>query len=283
MNFRNGRKKNEVLALLAPGTEICVFDTETTGLHPETADRIIEFSAMKWCINDDYSLTKLSQFQQYIKPPFEVAQEITNLTGISNEFLADKPAEEDVAFDIYRYLHDAAVCIGHNVPFDIRFVKCMCDRNGLEYPIAESLDTLALAKDVIKKEDVENFKLGTLLSVLGLDEGIQFHSAIDDVYATSLLLQSLLAAYYKQGNEEVIVEKLTVLGVAFWQKYDMSRIYINTDKGSVFFQTESYYGSKTIDVTRIDIDSLKKDAMDFIGVSTMEEFLAFRGQKGTVR
>lgn len=283
MDFRNGRKKNEVLELIKPGTELCVFDTETTGLHPETTDRIIEFSAMKWRVKEDYSLEKLDQFQQYIKPPFVVTQEITDLTGISNEFLADKPSEEVVAFDIYKYLHSTPICLGHNVPFDIRFVKGLCERNGLEYPITASLDTLTLAKDLIKKEDVENFKLGTLLGVLGLDEGIQFHSAIDDVYATSLLLQALLQAYAAQGEEEVVIEKLTVLGVAFWQKYDLKRIYINTNKGSVFFQTEDYVGSKTVDVTRVDMDALKKDAMEFIGVNTMEEFLAFRGQKGQVR
>ncbi|MBQ8806411.1 MAG: 3'-5' exonuclease [Bacteroidaceae bacterium] len=277
--LRPGLLKDKVLAFAHPGAVIAIFDTETTGLNPETTDHIIEFAGMLWSIRDDYTLQKLDELQIYIKPPFPVSDKITELTGISNVFLADKPSEADVVDKIRTFLKQADFVAGHNVNFDIRFVNSTMMRNRRPSPIVDYLDTLELARDVITKESVPNYKLGTLISAFGLDEGIQFHSAIDDVAATSLLFEKLLLQYAEQEEDDIELIELTVTGVQYWAKHGLARIYVNTDKGSVFFQSEEYFGSKDVDITRINLEKLKQDAMAFVGAKSFYELLRFRGSK----
>lgn len=278
--FRPGLFRDKVLAYAHPGAVVAVFDTETTGLNPETTDHIIEFAGMLWVVQEDYSLRQLSQVQVYIKPPFPVSEKITELTGISNVYLADKPCEEEVVDIIRTFLKQADFVAGHNVPFDIRFVNSTMLRNRRPSPISDFLDTLDLAKDVIEKTSVENYKLGTLLAACHLDEGLQFHSAIDDVKATSILLETLLKKYAAQTDAPIELDEPTVIGVQYWEKHGLARIYVNTDKGSIFFQSETYFGSKDMDVTRINLEKLKQDAIEFAGVRTFYELLRFRGSVG---
>ena len=277
--LRAGLLKDRVLAFAHPGAVIAVFDTETTGLNPETTDHIVEFAGMLWSINDDFTLTKLDEIQIYIKPPFPVSEKITELTGISNVFLADKPCEAEVVDKIRTFLKQADFVAGHNVNFDIRFVNSTMMRNRRPSPIVDYLDTLELARDVILKDSVPNYKLGTLISAFGLDEGIQFHSAIDDVGATSILFEKLLQQYSQQPDETIDLLELTVTGVQYWAKHNLARIYVNTNKGSVFFQSEDYFGSKDLDITRINLEKLKQDAMAFVGAKSFYELLRFRGSK----
>ncbi len=279
--MRPGLLKDKVLAFAHPGAVIAIFDTETTGLNPEERDHIIEFAGMLWSISEDYSLNKLDEIQIYIKPPFPVSEKITELTGISNVFLADKPSEIEVVDKIRTFLKQADFVAGHNVNFDIRFVNSTMLRNRRPSPIVDYLDTLQLARDIIQKDSVPNYKLGTLLAAFKLDEGIQFHSAIDDVGATSILFEKLLQYYQAQPEGDIALPEVTVKGVQYWEKHGLARIYVNTDQGSVFFQSEEYFGSKDLDVTRINMEKLKQDAIEFIGAKSFYELLRFRGSKGS--
>lgn len=277
--FRPGLLKDEIMSTVLPGTTIAVFDTETTGLKPESTDRIIEFASMLWRVNKDLTLTKINEIQIYIRPPFQITQEIINLTGITNEFLANKPDEKDVVNEIYNFLKQADLVVGHNVMFDIHFIESMMSRNNKDNPINNYLDTLKLARDVIVKESVTNYKLGTLATALKFDKSLQFHSAFDDVYATSMLLQTILTQYLNQTIEQIDLIDLVINCVQYWEKNDIKRIYINTDKGALFFYLDGNYDSKDFDATRVDIEQIKKDAMKFIGVKSFKDLLAFRGKK----
>lgn len=276
--FRPGIFRDKVLSYIHPGTIVAVFDTETTGLNPETGDQIIEFASMLWCVQEDYSFKKLDETQIYIKPYHPVPEKITELTGISNVFLSDKPLEPEVTDNIRRFLKQADIVAGHNVLFDIRFVNATMMRNKRPSPIVDYLDTLELARDIITKDSVENYKLGTLISALKLDEGLQFHSAIDDVAATSMLLEKLLFRYRCQDETPIEIEELVVQNVAYWDKKSPGRIYVNTDKGSVFFISENNFGSKDLDITRVNMVKLKQDAMAHIGAKNFYEFLRYRGK-----
>lgn len=51
---------------------------------------------------------------------------------------------------------------------------------------------MILAKAVLTKQDVPNFKLGTLAEYFHADVGLEFHNSIDDVIATSRVYGDLL-------------------------------------------------------------------------------------------
>ena len=281
--FRPGLLKDKVLDLVKPGLLIAVYDTETTGLYPEQGDRIIEFAGILWLVQEDYTLKWVNQTQIYIKPPTPVSQEIVELTGITNEFLADKPSEAEVVYAIRAFLKQADVAVGHNIPFDNRFVKTTMERNNRLNPIGNILDSLKMARDIVDQDMVENNKLETLVTALGLNDGVQFHSAIDDVGATSKLFEAMLQQYIAQDdNADVELITVKVESVSYWAKHDMERLYFNTDIGSVFLDLKSdYLGTKDkeIDATRINRAQLERDAMELIGVNTVEALLAFRGKK----
>jgi DNA polymerase III epsilon subunit-like protein len=97
-----------------------LFDTETTGLplHPSAKKhlqpRIIEFAA----ILCDVEGNQVSEYSQLIDPGFPVSDEITKITGITNEDLGGKPAFADVVPEIEALFRLADVLVAHNLPFD---------------------------------------------------------------------------------------------------------------------------------------------------------------------
>ncbi|NRA40756.1 MAG: GIY-YIG nuclease family protein [Pseudomonadales bacterium] len=93
-----------------------IVDLETTGSHSSRAG-ITEYGCMQW--NQDGSS---ACFEQLINPRHHVPAYITQLTGISNHMLMDKPSFEDVASDLHDILADR-IFIAHNVRFDFGFLK----------------------------------------------------------------------------------------------------------------------------------------------------------------
>lgn len=160
------------------GKSIVVFDLETTGLDVDN-DQITEIGAVK-IIDGEIK----EKFSTLVKPTIEISREVTKVTGITNEMVADAPSIEYVIRDFYEFTRGCIVC-GHNViGFDWRFVK----RYGQEYGYNfdnETIDTLLLARKSGLK--VTNYKLGTIVKYLGLTlEGA--HRAWNDAYATAQVL-----------------------------------------------------------------------------------------------
>lgn len=77
-------------SLLTLTKDFTVIDIETTGLDP-TYDEIIEIGAIR--VRNSIIVDKLNLL---VKPKEEVDDYITDLTGISNEMLIDKPSIEEV-------------------------------------------------------------------------------------------------------------------------------------------------------------------------------------------
>ena len=74
--------------------DYCVLDTETTGLNP-LFERIIEVGILR--VRDDRIVDKYSQL---INPERRIGSYITELTGISNDMVADQPVFNDVKEDM---------------------------------------------------------------------------------------------------------------------------------------------------------------------------------------
>lgn len=283
--LRPGLHKHKVLSIAKPGTIVAFYDTETTGLSPEIDDHIIEFAGIIGRVEKDYTITRLSDIQIYIKNRKPLDPDVVALTKITEEFLADKPSEEDVVDDIYDFLVQADCVCGHNVPFDNRFANTTFDRHNIPSPIVNSLDTLELALDAIVPNSTDNYQLGTLAAAFGLDEGVQFHSALADIGATVALFEILLKHYAQQDDADTPEYLNPVIrGVSYWEKLTaeppIMRIYVTTTVGTLYFNVKSgVLWGKDCDHTRINREQFDSDVMKFIGVNTMKDLLAFRGKK----
>ena len=99
-------------------TRQIILDTETTGLEPEQGHRIIEIG----CVEIINRRPTGRSFHQYFNPHREIDAGAIEVHGITNEFLADKPAFGDKANEILEFLRGAELVI-HNAAFDIGFLN----------------------------------------------------------------------------------------------------------------------------------------------------------------
>lgn len=119
-----------------------VLDTETTGLDPETGDRLVEIGAVE--LNGHMPTGKT--YHQYINPKREVPKEAVDVHGLTFDFLKDKPAFESVADAFLNFIGDAKLII-HNAAFDMKFLNA--ELQWLGKPTIQwdrAIDTLEIAR-----------------------------------------------------------------------------------------------------------------------------------------
>jgi DNA polymerase-3 subunit epsilon len=84
-----------------------------------------------------------------------------------------------------------AVLVAHNAPYDVGFLKAACARHGHPWPQLRVLDTAALARRALTRDEVPNRKLGTLAQFF--HAAVQpTHRALDDARATVDVLHGLI-------------------------------------------------------------------------------------------
>ena len=74
-----------------------VFDIETTGFSPVN-NRIIEIGAVKL-----ENGQVLDSFNIFVNPQRQIPEKITQLTGITDEMVADAPLEEEALRQFYAF------------------------------------------------------------------------------------------------------------------------------------------------------------------------------------
>ena len=160
-----------------------VFDTETTGLNPES-DRIIEISAIKYVDNK-----KVASFNYLVNPKMAFDPFITELTGIKPSDLKNQPTIDLVIPRFYKFIEDFTL-IAHNAEYDLKMLACEAYRCGIPLCKNKVVDTVPLAKKVIPKEDIDNYKLETLKKYLKLEYGS--HRALEDCETCAKVYQLYL-------------------------------------------------------------------------------------------
>lgn len=139
-----------------------IFDTETTGLDPNTGDRIVEIGCVE-CINH---VPTGATFHVYINPERDMPEAAFKVHGLSSDFLRDKPVFAAIAQDFVDFIGDAKL-VAHNAFFDLGFINAELKRLG--YDIVDSsriVDTLALAR---KKNPFGPNSLDALCARYGID------------------------------------------------------------------------------------------------------------------
>lgn len=163
-----------------------VFDLETTGLKPESAE-IIEIGAVRI---EGGRITE--RFQSFVNDGTIVPTHITELTGITTDMLHGAPKLRDVLTDFLAFCGDSCL-VAHNAEFDMSFVRHHGARFGMAFSM-QYADTLLLSRSLL--HELPNHKLDTLCEHLGVTL-TDHHRASDDAYATAeafLKLMDMLRA-----------------------------------------------------------------------------------------
>ena len=161
----------------------CVIDLETTGTSPDRC-AITEIGAVKL-----RGGACLGTFQTLVDPGCGIPPRVTVLTGITEEMVHDAPPVDAVLPTLLEFVGNSVI-VGHNVRFDLSFLRAALERTDRPPLANRSVDTCALARRLVRDE-VPDCKLGTLAGYLRLDHSPN-HRALDDALATGELLHLLL-------------------------------------------------------------------------------------------
>ena len=149
--------------------EIVALDIETTGLDPKR-EAILEIGAVRF---NGHRVEQ--EWSTLVNPGRRVPSFITQLTGISNQMVANAPPMSDVRAELQDFVGDAVI-IGHNVRFDLSFLQ----RHRL-FSYNETIDTYEMAS--VLMPNASRYGLGSLASQLVVPLPAT-HRALDDALVT---------------------------------------------------------------------------------------------------
>ena len=172
----------------------CVVDLETTG-GAET-DAITEFGAVKVRGGEI-----LGRFQTLVNPKGQIPPLIAVLTGITNTMVADAPPLRQV-LPAFLAFAENTVIVAHNAPFDTGFLRRGCEALGYPYPKWPVLDTAALARAILLRDEVPNCRLATLATHFR-SVTTPNHRALTDAEATVDVLHALIERVGNLGVQTI--------------------------------------------------------------------------------
>lgn len=167
---------------------LIIFDTETTGLvkHPDAPlakqPRIIEFGAAALSLKDG---KVKKRFTQLVNPGMDVGDEITRITGISDEALANAPPFHEAWQSIAAFLKPATLMLAHNEPFDHAVIDYELKRAGKPFKWPQTFCTIGLYRERWGRD----MKLTELYANVIGKELDQKHRALSDVEALVEIVQ----------------------------------------------------------------------------------------------
>lgn len=152
-----------------------ILDTETTGLDWRKGNRVVEIG----CVELLERRPSGNNFHRYLKPDCDFESGAQEVTGLTLEFLADKPRFEEIVDEFLAYV-DGAELIIHNASFDMGFLEnelALAARGRLAERVSVT-DTLLMARELFPGQ---RNSLDALCRRLGVDNSHrQLHGALLD-------------------------------------------------------------------------------------------------------
>lgn len=229
-----------------------IVDIETCGGKYEyKRGRITEI-----CIAIHDGLQVTEKFTTLINPECYISPYFINISGISNEMVADAPKFHEVAKKIME-MTEGKIFVAHNVAFDYGFIKDEFASFGAKFK-RETLCTVRLSRKLIPGK--LSYSLGKLCESIGIEIENR-HRAEGDVDATVKLfdrlleLKSMNPQYKNQGVEELMTRRidkikqyilnklLETCGVYYFLNKEQEIIYIGKSV-NMYNRALSHFNSK---------------------------------------
>jgi DNA polymerase III subunit epsilon len=141
-------------------------------------------------------LLRQESFERLVDPQRRVSPAATAVHGLTREMLDGQPTIDTVLPEFARYAADT-VLVGHNVSFDLQFLRLKESRTGVRFtqPV---LDTLLL--DAVIHPDHAEHSLEAIAARLGV-EVVARHSALGDALVTGEVFLRLMTLMQQQGSQ----------------------------------------------------------------------------------
>ena len=154
-----------------------ILDTETTGLEVRQGHRMIEIGAV--VLNDRKKSEE--HFHTYLNPSRLIDAEASEVHGIFNKDLEDKPSFDEIAEEFLEFIEGSTLVI-HNAAFDVGFLNNELKLASSTYPMLEEIceieDSLMIARDKFPGQRNSLDALANRFEVSGYDRS--FHGALLD-------------------------------------------------------------------------------------------------------
>lgn len=182
-------------------TRQVILDTETTGLSWEKGNRVVEIG----CVELVQRRPTGRKFQRYLNPDRAMEPGAQEITGLSVEFLADKPRFAEVVEEFLEFI-DGAEVIAHNASFDVGFLenelRLLDGVHGTLLSRCSVIDSLHLARE---RYPGQRNSLDALCRRLGVDNaGRALHGALLDAQLLADVYLALTAGQGDLGLEAAI-------------------------------------------------------------------------------
>ncbi len=161
--------------------KFAIIDIETTGGN-SSANKITEIAVY---VHDGKKI--IDEFVTLVNPECNIAPFITNLTGISNEMVADAPKFYEIAKDLIKITEDT-IFVAHNASFDYGFIREEYKSLGYNFS-RDHICTVKLSRKILP--GFASYSLGNLCQNLGIKIANR-HRASGDALATVKLFEMIL-------------------------------------------------------------------------------------------
>jgi len=188
--------------------EFVVFDIETTGLSAATC-KITEIGAV---IVQKGEIK--AKFNSFVNPGVHIPENITELTGITDEMVKDAPSIRDVLEDFFEFIGDRML-VAHNASFDTGFIRQAAEDNGMPFD-NPFLDTVAVSRYM--NPDLRNHKLDTLAKFYKLGE-FNHHRASDDAEMLAAIFTCMTSRLQEEG-----INTISRMNFAMAEKSDPQKL-----------------------------------------------------------
>lgn len=219
---------------------IVFLDVESTGLSV-TQDRMVEISIIKVQPN---GMEETKTWR--MNPGIPIPANITQIIGIADKDVEDKPPFKQVAHEINNFIGSADIGGFNPFKLDIPLLMEELGRCGIDF-------------DVSKRKIIDVQRIFHMMEQRNLAAAYQFycgknldnhHSAEDDTRATYEVFQAQLEKYSQLGTE---VEQIcSVAGNPNGKSVDIAGRMVLNDKDEEVFNFGKYKGQRVTDVLKKD-------------------------------
>ncbi len=178
-----------------PKMDLIFFDTETTGLDA-AKNGIIELALVRTTPDASQILDRFETKIVLEPHRYNVSEEALQVNGYTAEKWASARSLEDTLSEVSRFIPWGVQMAGHNIQFDLAFLKESYKRCGFRAPnfYYHTVDTMSLGQPLVVKGHIPNVKLVTLSAFFGVEHA-NAHTAMGDVLATIEVYRRILAYY----------------------------------------------------------------------------------------